>query len=140
MLPKLGTLVMILFYTMSDIAIWFLFHIVLWISFAVSFWMIYGGLKFKQDVNEDNGCVDVYDTEYNEANNCTVVSVPAFENGFGYLTYALYVITFGGNFDEQSMDEIDDQMKIPLTGAYIAFTILVSANIFIALLSATFQR
>jgi hypothetical protein len=38
------------------------------------------------------------------------------------------------------MDQIDDQMKNPLMGVYIGLTVLVSVNIFIALLSATFTR
>lgn len=58
--------------------------------------MIYGGIKFDKNVNEDQNCVDTDAIEYNEKNNCTTVSVDQFER-YDLTVYYLYRLTFGGD-------------------------------------------
>jgi hypothetical protein len=94
--------------------------------------MIYGGTKFDKNIDENDECFTF--------ENCTEVSIEQFKT-FDLTAYALYRLTFGEEpFDETELSQIDDLMMNPLIGSYVGITSLVLANIFIALLSATFQR
>jgi hypothetical protein len=60
--------------------------------------MIYGGVKFDKNVNEDV-CLDVYNTDYNLAHNCSTVAIPQFES-YELTVYYLYRLTFGNSLNE----------------------------------------
>ncbi len=100
--------------------------------------MIYGDVKFDASVDE-NLCKDVNNVDFNDENNCTTIAIPSFSR-FDLTAYTLYQVTFGQGLDEESMNNIDNQMKNLLIAIYVGLTSLVSVNIFIALLSATFNR
>ncbi len=89
--------------------------------------MIYGGEKFEQN------------NECSNFENCTVVAFEQFET-YDETAYSLYRLTLGESFDLEDLSKIDKLMLNPLIGAYVGITALVLTNIFIALLSATFQR
>ena len=101
--------------------------------------MIYGDVKFEETSNEDGVCKDVNDDAFNQLNNCTTVSIYEFQK-FRRTAYFLYRLTFGYDLDESSMNLIDNKMTDAFIGTYIGITALVFVNIFIALLSATFNR
>ena len=100
--------------------------------------MLYGGTQFLSATSNVN-CKDVSDFEENERNNCSTISIAAFQR-FDLTAYYLYRLTFGNALDEANMNLIDPGMKNPLIGAYIGVTTLVLINMFIALLSTTFSR
>ena len=97
-LKRLGTLVMTLFYSLSDIGIAFIFYVVLWLSYcqlnifllkvhlifcyslACAFWIIYGGSKFDMESAMNPLCIDVSDTISNSINNCTVLEIQNFNS------------------------------------------------------------
>ena len=89
--------------------------------------MIYGGEKYEQT------------DECSNFENCTIVSFEEF-GSYDLTAYNLYRLTLGESFDLEDLSKIDKLMLNPLIGSYVGITALVLANIFIALLSATFQR
>jgi len=116
-LKRLGTLVMTLFYSLSDIGIAFIFYVVLWLSYcqlnifllkvhlifcyslACAFWIIYGGSKFDMESAMNPLCKDVSDTISNSINNCTVLEVQNF-NSFNKVAYVYFLATW------QPVDEV----------------------------------
>ncbi len=59
---------------------------------------------------------------------------------YGRALYALYALTFGSDLDRDNMNKVDNVLTDLLIAVYIGLTTLITINIFIALLSFTFNR
>jgi hypothetical protein len=80
-------------------------------------------------------CLDEVD-----AGNCTNKGPIPHMNGYNTIAFGLYSMTFGNDLiDKQETDKVDKTMTYILIGSYLGITTLVMVNIFIAVLTHTFN-
>ena len=60
--------------------------------------MLYGGTQFTQSSYDKNICTDVTNIEFNEANNCTTITIENFQT-FNSMAYYLFRLTLGLDVD-----------------------------------------
>jgi hypothetical protein len=79
-------------------------------------------------------CLDEIETA-----NCTKGALPHMD-GYNIIAFGLYSMTFGNDLiDKKNTDKVDKTMTYILIGSYLGITTLVMVNIFIAVLTHTFN-
>ncbi|CAF0738544.1 unnamed protein product [Brachionus calyciflorus] len=124
-----GMLVMTLYHIVMDIIVWILAFITIWIPFTTCFYMLFGnGLTIDCDSA----------TQTCSAENKTVIS--GMED-YNKAAFFLFTAALGaGDIPYEQFNELDDKISNFIVGVYIGLTALIMVNIFIALLSSTFER
>ncbi|CAF1107291.1 unnamed protein product [Brachionus calyciflorus] len=124
-----GMLVMTLYHIIRDIIVWILAFIIIWIPFTTCFYMLFGnGLTIDCD-SAAQTC---------SAENKTVIS--GMED-YSKAAFFLFTAAFGaGDIPYEQFNELDDKISNFIVGLYIGVTAVIMVNIFIALLSSTFER
>ncbi|XP_071954091.1 uncharacterized protein [Antedon mediterranea] len=110
----IGPFIVMLGHITKDCARFLFLYMEFYIPYLCAFWMIFGGT--------DKG------TE--------VTGMTTFDD----LAFSLFRITLVDDYDYDGMKEIDKFMANILLGSFLAISALVGINLFIALLSDTFQR
>jgi hypothetical protein len=134
---KFGMLVVTLTFVIKKIIVWMVLFAIFWVPFTTAFYMLYGYRKFSYDADE-SVCKNVDKPE-----NVTACEVINIENMYTYnkALYILWIFTFGRDFDQRNdMNQIDPLMTDILIGVFVGVFVLLLVNIFIALLTSTFER
>ncbi|BFZ16281.1 hypothetical protein BsWGS_19321 [Bradybaena similaris] len=117
----LGPFIVMLGHMLKDCVRFLFLYMEFYIPYLAAFWMIFGGTKRMQD-NQDKE-----------------VSVSGFEYP-GQIFFSLFRLTLVDDYDYDGMLQIDGVMADILLSTWFLLSAILSLNLFIALLSDTFQR
>ncbi|XP_070196553.1 transient receptor potential cation channel subfamily V member 1-like [Littorina saxatilis] len=117
---QLGPFIVMLGHMMKDCARFLFLYMEFYLPFMAVFWMVYGGTKKSQ--------VDG-----------TEVVVSGYQYP-GQLIFSLLRLTLVDDYDYDNMSKIDDVFTDIILAAWFLLSSILCLNLFIALLSDTFQR
>ncbi|XP_061181626.1 transient receptor potential cation channel subfamily V member 3-like [Saccostrea echinata] len=117
----LGPFIVMLSHMVKDLLRFAFLYLEFYLPFVCAFWMIFGGSK----------------RDYYDYNN--IVNVEGYGN-FGDVFYSLFRLTLVDEYDFPNMEKVDPIMAKILVGFWLALSAVLCLNLFIALLSDTFQR
>ncbi|XP_048759096.2 transient receptor potential cation channel subfamily V member 1-like isoform X2 [Ostrea edulis] len=117
----LGPFIVMLSHMVKDLLRFAFLYLEFYLPFVCAFWMIFGGSK----------------RDYNDYN--TLLEVEGYTN-FGDVFYSLFRLTLVDEYDWTNMQKVDPIMAKILVGFWLALSAVLCLNLFIALLSDTFQR
>lgn len=117
----LGPFIVMLGHMLSDFVKFMFLYLEFYIPFLCAFWMLFGG------------------TKKSESDSSEVVEVTGLKY-FGQAFYTLFRMTLVDEYDLDSMLAIDNVMAQLLLAAWFFLSAILCLNLFIALLSDTFQR
>ncbi|XP_062576735.1 transient receptor potential cation channel subfamily V member 3-like [Saccostrea cucullata] len=117
----LGPFIVMLSHMVKDLLRFAFLYLEFYLPFVCAFWMIFGGTK----------------RDYYDYNN--IVEVDGYGN-FGDVFYSLFRLTLVDEYDFPNMEKVDPIMAKILVGFWLALSAVLCLNLFIALLSDTFQR
>lgn len=149
----LGPFIVMLSHMVKDLLRFAFLYMEFYLPFVCAFWMIFGGSKkaYYYTVNDNTNSVNAsVNATVNATVNCTVkasvadtadgiVHVDGYGN-FGDVFYSLFRLTLVDEYDFDNMLKIDPIMAKILVGLWLALSAVLCLNLFIALLSDTFQR
>lgn len=147
----LGPFIVMLSHMVKDLLRFAFLYLEFYLPFVCAFWMIFGGSKKAYYSNTpDPVYVTVNDTVNGTVNgtvNVTVngevkidiVHVDGYGD-FGDVFYSLFRLTLVDEYDFENMLKVDPIMAKILVGLWLALSAVLCLNLFIALLSDTFQR
>ncbi|CAH1772535.1 unnamed protein product [Owenia fusiformis] len=124
----LGPFIVMLGHMVGDIVKFGFLYLEFFIPFACAFWMIFGGKKLPQSIAGTPAAV-----------NATLIEV----NGYGdwnQLLFSMFRLTLVDEYDYAGMKLVDSIMADILVGLWLSLSAILCLNLFIALLSDTFQR
>ncbi|XP_033737812.1 transient receptor potential cation channel subfamily V member 2-like [Pecten maximus] len=124
---RLGPLIVILAKMIEDFILFGCLYLQFFLPFVCAYWMIFGGERV------------TYDTRYHDNNTTEYVNVEGFTR-FGDVFFSLFRITLVDDYDYQTMKSVDPIMTDILVGSWLTVSAIVCLNLFIALLSDSFQR
>eukprot|EP00105_Crassostrea_gigas_P041955 XP_019926103.1 PREDICTED: transient receptor potential cation channel subfamily V member 1 isoform X2 [Crassostrea gigas] len=116
----LGPFIVMLSHMVKDLLRFAFLYLEFYLPFVCAFWMIFGGSKKGYD-------------------KPTILEVNGYGN-FGDVFYSLFRLTLVDDYDFETMLQIDPIMAKILVGFWLALSAVLCLNLFIALLSDTFQR
>ncbi|RNA28124.1 transient receptor potential cation channel subfamily A member 1-like isoform X3 [Brachionus plicatilis] len=124
-----GMLVMTLYFIVWDIFVWILVFLITLIPFTTSFYILFGNGQTISCIPEAQEC---------PSNNQTVLG--GMES-YNKAVFYLFTTSFGiSDIDFAGYNELDSEIADFFFGLYIGCTTLILLNIFIALLTSTFER
>ncbi|RNA05570.1 transient receptor potential cation channel subfamily V member 3-like isoform X2, partial [Brachionus plicatilis] len=124
-----GMLVMTLYFIVWDIFVWILVFLITLIPFTTSFYILFGNGQTISCIPEAQEC---------PSNNQKVLG--GMES-YNKAVFYLFTTSFGiSDIDFAGYNELDSEIADFFFGLYIGFTTLILLNIFIALLTSTFER
>ncbi|XP_059144999.1 uncharacterized protein LOC131932143 [Physella acuta] len=118
----LGPFIVIVGHILKDCARFLFLYLEFYIPYMAAFWMIFGGTKMAQN-----------------SNSTEEVTV----SGFTYpaqLLFSMFRLTLVDDYDYDNMKKIDTYMSDLLLGTWFMLSAVLCLNLFIALMSDTFQR
>ncbi|XP_069128726.1 uncharacterized protein [Argopecten irradians] len=124
---KLGPLIVILAKVIEDFLLFVCLYLQFFLPFVCAYWMIFGGEKV------------TYETRYKDNNTAEYVTVDGYTR-FNDVFFSLFRITLVDDYDYQTMKTVDPIMTDILVGSWLTLSAVVCLNLFIALLSDSFQR
>ncbi|XP_075250241.1 uncharacterized protein LOC142342665 isoform X3 [Convolutriloba macropyga] len=107
---QVGPFIVICTYMIKDILRWLFVYLIFYIPYCVAFYMIFGG----QDI--------------------------AGYQRFDLVMYTLVRMTLVDDYNYEALEEFNRTMAQILCGSFLAISAIVMLNLFIALMSDTFQR
>lgn len=116
----LGPFIVMLSHMVKDLLRFAFLYLEFYLPFVCAFWMIFGGSKKGYDEPK-------------------ILEVNGYGN-FGDVFYSLFRLTLVDDYDFDTMLQIDPIMAKILVGFWLALSAVLCLNLFIALLSDTFQR
>ncbi|KAL5020929.1 hypothetical protein ScPMuIL_000084 [Solemya velum] len=116
----LGPFIVMLGHMLTDLVKFLFLYLEFFLPYVCAFWMIFGGTKL------------IYE-------NSNTASVSGFGN-FGEVFFTLFRLTLVDDYDFDNMQLVDSFMAYLLVGTWLALSAILCLNLFIALLSETFQR
>lgn len=125
----LGPFVVMLGAMTSDVIKFGFLYLEFFIPYLCAFWMIFGGNKYPE--NPDGSAVNKTTTEQ--------ITVSGFGQ-FNGAMFSMFRLTLVDDYDYDTMKQIDSIMADILVGSWLALSAILCLNLFIALLSDTFQR
>ncbi|XP_074640944.1 uncharacterized protein LOC141898762 [Tubulanus polymorphus] len=123
---SLGPFIVIVGSMFGDIVKFAFLYLVFYIPYVCAFWMILGGENPKE--------VDIGTPR----ENITMV-VDGFQN-FNALLFTMFRLTLVDEYQYNDMKLVDSLMTDILVGTWLAVSAIICLNLFIALMSDTFQR
>ncbi|RNA40720.1 transient receptor potential cation channel subfamily A member 1-like isoform X3 [Brachionus plicatilis] len=124
-----GMLVMTLYFIVLDIFVWILVFLITLIPFTTSFYILFGNGQTISCIPEAQKCL---------SNNQTVLG--GMES-YNKAMFFLFSTTFGiSDIDFAGYNELDSEITVFFFALYIGVTTLILINVFIALLTSTFER
>ncbi|ELU06894.1 hypothetical protein CAPTEDRAFT_184604 [Capitella teleta] len=123
----LGPFIVMLGHMFSDILKFFALYLEFYIPYACAFWMLFGGEKTPPEFQGTP-----------EAANNTII-VDGYKDASSLL-FSLFRLTLVDDYDYDGMKAVDPVMADILVGTWLALSAIVMLNLFIALMSDTFQR
>ncbi|KAI0229397.1 hypothetical protein LSAT2_020202 [Lamellibrachia satsuma] len=124
---KLGPFIVMLGHMADDVFKFFFLYLQFYIPFACAFWMIFGGTRIPEAVLSFQNASDFS------------MSVAGLGSP-GSLMFSLFRLTLVDDYDFDGMKQVDSVMCYILVGFWLALSAILMLNLFIALLSDTFQR
>ncbi|XP_076100764.1 uncharacterized protein LOC143069822 isoform X3 [Mytilus galloprovincialis] len=121
----LGPFIVMLTHMLKDLVRFTFLYLEFYIPFVFAFYMIFGGDKVAYS---GNGAV--------KADNITVSGYEDFNSAL----FSLFRLTMVDDYDFDNMLTVDPLMARLLVGLWLALSAVLCLNLFIALLSDTFQR
>ncbi|XP_041358930.1 transient receptor potential cation channel subfamily V member 3-like isoform X1 [Gigantopelta aegis] len=116
-----GPFIVMLGHMMGDMLRFTFLYCEFYIPYVCAFWMLFGS-----DKKSSSG-------------DGTVINVTWF-NDIGQVMFSLFRMTLVDEYDYASMKQVDSVMADILIGTWLALSAILCLNLFIALLSDTFQR
>jgi hypothetical protein len=136
---KFGVFVITLSFAIKNIFVWLLFFLIFWTSFTSAFFIQYGKLKYAFDRNESLCNNDVADEDDDDA-SCQLIEIDDMRS-YPKTLNTLWIFAFGRDLDLfDQLKSINPFMTDILTVLFVAIFLLLLVNIFIALLTTTFDR
>lgn len=123
----LGPFIVMLSHMLSDVLRFVILYLEFFFPFACAFWMLFGGDKV---LNEFSGRPDAQNY------TTTVEGMQTVDQ----LLFSLFRMTLVDEYDYAGMRSIDPVMAYILVGMWLGLSAILMLNLFIALLSDTFQR
>ncbi|XP_035826485.1 uncharacterized protein LOC101851051 isoform X3 [Aplysia californica] len=117
----LGPFIVMLGHMLKDCARFLFLYMEFYIPYLAAFWMIFGGTKKARDNSGEEVSVDGYQF-------------------FGQLFFSMLRLTLVDEYDYDNMKKIDHIMADILLATWFLLSAILCLNLFIALLSDTFQR
>ena len=117
----LGPFIVMIGHIIKDTLIFGFLYIMFFIPYVCAFWIIFGGDENAEKMKKAGQDSEGWRT-------------------FNDLMYSVWEITVVGNYPWESLLVIDRTMAQILCGTYLAVSAIVCLNLFIALMSDTFQR
>ncbi|OWF47267.1 uncharacterized protein LOC110454575 isoform X2 [Mizuhopecten yessoensis] len=124
---QLGPLIVILGNMIEDFILFACLYLQFYLPYVCAYWMIFGGEKV------------TYDTRNADNNTAEYLIVEGLAS-FGDVFFSLFRITLVDDYDYQTMKLVDPFMADLLIGTWLAVSAIVCLNLFIALLTDSFQR
>ncbi|XP_064605915.1 transient receptor potential cation channel subfamily V member 2-like [Liolophura sinensis] len=122
---RLGPFIVILAHMFGDVFKFAFLYLVFYIPYACAFWMMFGGKKLPEDLAGTA--------------NATEIVVNRFQH-INEVLFSLFRLTLVDEYDYDNMKLVDSLMADILLGSWFALSAILCLNLFIALLSDTFQR
>ncbi|XP_078318077.1 uncharacterized protein LOC111118347 isoform X2 [Crassostrea virginica] len=116
----LGPFIVMLYHMVKDVLRFAFLYLEFYLPFVCAFWMIFGGSK----------------KDYNTSEEVSISGYGSFYDVF----YSLFRLTLVDDYDFDSMEKVDPIMAKILVGSWLGLSAVLCLNLFIALLSDTFQR
>ncbi|RUS78045.1 hypothetical protein EGW08_014184 [Elysia chlorotica] len=117
----LGPFIVMLGHMLKDCVRFLFLYMEFYIPFLAAFWMIFGGTKKAETNSGEEVVVDGYHKP-------------------GQLFFSMFRLTLVDEYDYANMQKIDSVMADLLLTAWLLLSAVLCLNLFIALLSDTFQR
>ncbi|GFS22479.1 transient receptor potential cation channel subfamily V member 1-like isoform X2 [Elysia marginata] len=117
----LGPFIVMLGHMLKDCVRFLFLYMEFYIPFLAAFWMIFGGTKKAEANSEEEVVVDGYQYP-------------------GQLFFSMFRLTLVDEYDYGNMQKIDSVMADLLLSTWLLLSAVLCLNLFIALLSDTFQR
>ncbi|XP_013391389.1 transient receptor potential cation channel subfamily V member 1 isoform X2 [Lingula anatina] len=125
----LGPFIVMLGHMLGDVVRFLFLYLEFYIPFAIAYWLVFGGEKIQDDS-------EAFPNPYPHN---TTVYIKGFEDP-ARMMFSLFRMTLVENYDYEGMKRADYIMADVLVGAWLAISAILCLNLFIALLSDTFQR
>lgn len=122
----IGPFIVILGHMITDLFRFAFLYLEFYLPYACAFWMIFGGDRI------------AYEDRFIENANATI-TVNGFQT-FNAMLFTLFRLTLVDEYQYDDLKKVDPIMTDILVGTWLALSAIVCLNLFIALLSDTFQR
>ncbi|XP_021345291.1 uncharacterized protein LOC110445166 isoform X4 [Mizuhopecten yessoensis] len=122
----IGPFIVILGHMLNDLLRFAFLYLEFFLPYVCAFWMIFGGTRV------------AYADRYIPNANATI-TVPGFED-FNAVLFTMFRLTLVDEYQYDDLKLIDPIMTDILVGTWLGLSAIICLNLFIALLSDTFQR
>ncbi|XP_060072617.1 transient receptor potential cation channel subfamily V member 3-like [Ylistrum balloti] len=122
----IGPFIVILSHMLNDLLRFAFLYLEFFLPYVCAFWMIFGGTRV------------AYEDRHDPNANATI-TVSGFED-FNAVLFTMFRLTLVDEYQYDDLKLIDPIMTDILVGTWLALSAIICLNLFIALLSDTFQR
>ncbi|KAK6191478.1 hypothetical protein SNE40_003156 [Patella caerulea] len=122
----LGPFIVMLGHMLKDCVRFLFLYLEFYIPYACAFWMIFGGDRRAE-------------SDINDLSKGETITVDGYEYP-GQVLFSLFRLTLVDDYDFSNMYLVDSVMATILVWSWLALSAVLCLNLFIALLSDTFQR